>query len=61
MLKDLEFLYRYMTKRKAAARISERLSESDDYVLGYLAAMDEVLSALADLIEEYRTEDHDDE
>ena len=57
MLNDLEFLYRYMTKRKAA----DHVSESDDYTEGYRDAMDEVLSELADLIEEYRTEDHDDE
>ena len=57
MLKDLEFLYRYMIQRKASAHVSE----SDDYTEGYRDAMDEVLSALADLIEEYRTEDHDDE
>ena len=57
MLKDLEHLYRYMTRRAASAHVSE----SDDYTEGYRDAMDEVLGALAELIEEYRTEYHDDE
>ena len=57
MLKDLEYLYRYMIQKTA----SDHVSESDDYTEGYRDAMDEVLSALAELIEEYRTEYHDDE
>lgn len=57
MLKDLEYLYRYMIQRTASAHVSK----SDDYTEGYRDAMDEVLSALAELIEEYRTEYHDDE
>lgn len=60
MLKDLEFLYWYITKRAKTPSVMTKLSESDDYTMGYVDGLAEVLSALADLIEEYRTEYHDD-
>ena len=59
MLKDLEFLYWYITKRAKTPSVMTKLSESDDYTMGYVDGLAEVLSALADLIEEYRTEYHD--
>ena len=62
MLNDLEFLYRYMVRRASAPPVMTKLSESDDYTMGYVDGLAEALSVLADLIEEYRmrTEDHDD-
>ena len=60
MLKDLEFLYLYFVRRATAPPVMSKLSESDDYTMGYVDGLAEALSALADLIEEYRTEYHDD-
>ena len=62
MLKDLEFLYRYMIQRASAPPVMSKLSESDDYTMGYVDGLAEVLSALADRLEEYRMRlgDHDD-
>lgn len=57
MLKDLEFLYRYFVQRATASPVMSKLSESDDYTMGYVDGLAEALSALADLIEEYDVED----
>ena len=62
MLKDLEFLCWYITQRAKAPSEMTKLTESDYYTMGYVDGLAEVLSVLADLIEEYRMrmEDHDD-
>ena len=59
----MEALCRWITKRAASPRVTERLSESDDYTVGYVDGLTEVLSVLTDLTEDYklRMVDHDDE
>lgn len=56
MLNDLECLYQYIIRRVDSPLVMTKLAESDVYTMGYVDGLAEVLSALAELITEYRTE-----